>query len=187
MKKKKETKEEISEESNDNKQKSSESELEKEIEETESQEANEVLEETSEEIINDNEFREFIQPSTESFAPVLERVEVPQQESLEQDVASISTATQIEQEPIDYTSAISRAPTTDEERIKYQTNIEPPILKPIEISENLPRQELLEPTTGIEINPQNMMSQKMVDTEFIEEKTRLPFEKDDKKYKEFRL
>ncbi len=73
------------------KQKSSE--LEKEIEETESQETNKALEKTSEETIDDNEFREFIQPSIESFSPVLEKVEIPQ-ESLEQDVAPISTSTE---------------------------------------------------------------------------------------------
>ncbi len=74
------------------------SELEKEIEETESQETNEVLEKISEETIDDNEFREFIQPSTQEFinilSPFLEKVETPQQESLEQDVASISTSTE---------------------------------------------------------------------------------------------
>jgi len=79
-----------------------ESELEKEIKETESQETSEVLEKISEETIDDNEFREFIQPSTQEFinmlSPVLEKVEIPQQESLEQDVSSISTSTEKEDE-----------------------------------------------------------------------------------------
>lgn len=183
--KNKKTEKQISEESKENKQKS-ESELEKEIEETESQEASEVLEKTSEETIDDNEFREFIQPSTESFAPVLEKVEIPQQESLEQDVASTSVSSKADKGQIDY-STTSNEPKYSAEEIKYQTNIEPPILKPAEISRNLPRQEFLEPVTEVEISPQNMMSPKMVDTEFIEEKTRLPFERDDKKYKEFKL
>ena len=166
------------------------SELEKEIEETESQEANEVLEKTSEETIDDNEFREFIQPSTQEFinipAPVLQKVETPQQESLEQDVASSPITQTRDEEQIKYSTTSNEPNYSAGQEIKYQTSIEPTILKPAEISENLPRQEFLEPLSRVE-TPQNNIIPKMVDTEFIKEKRRLPFEKDDKKYKEFRL
>jgi len=167
-------------------QKSSEldSELEKEIEETESQEVNKILEKTSEEIIDDNEFHEFIKPSTESFTPVLEKIETPQQESLEQNIASVPISSNVKEDQIDYAITPNEPNYSATEKIKYQTNIEPPILKPIRINEELPRQELLEPQTGIETDN---LRPKMIDTEFIEEKTRLPFEKDDKKYKEFRF
>jgi len=164
-----------------------ESELEKEIEETESQEVNKILEKTSEETIDDNEFHEFIKPSIESFTPVLERIEIPQQESLEQNVDSAPITQIKDEEQIKYSATSNEPNYSTTEKIKYQTNIEPLILKPTEISEDLPRQELLEPLTRLEINPQNNLRPKMVNIEFIEEKTRLPFEKDDKKYKEFRL
>lgn len=156
------------------------SELEKEIEETE-------------ETIDDNEFIEFIQPSTQEFinisAPVLERVETPQQESLEQDIASTPVSSNANEGQIDYSTTLNEPNYSAGQEIKYQTNINPPTLRSAEISENLPRQELLDPMAEIRFNPQdNMnMSPEIVNTEFIQEKRRLPFERDDKKYKEFRL
>ncbi len=160
-----------------------ESELEKEIEEIESQEENEVLEKTLEEEIKDNEFHEFLQPSTEISAPILERVETPQQESLEQDVASTPVSSNVDEGQIDYSV---NSNYSEGGAINYQTNTGPPILSPTEISGNLPRQELLNPLTQME-TPQDNINPKMIDTEFIEEKRRLPFEKEDKKYKEFKL
>ena len=163
------------------------SELEKEIEETESQETNKALEKTSEETVDDNEFREFIQSSIESFSPVLQKVETPQQESLEQDVASAPVASNINEAQIDY-SITSNAPDYSAgEEIKYQINIQPTVLKPAEISENLPRQEFLNPMVGRMIDNRDNLRPNMVNTKFIEEKRRLPFEGDDKKYKEFKL
>ncbi len=162
-----------------------ESELEKEIEETESQETNEV--------VDDSEFREFIQPSTQEFidisTPTLERVETPQQIPLEQDVASTPVSPSSDDDQIDYSTTSNEPKYSAGEQIKYQTNVEPPTLRPAEISENVPRQELLDPMAGIRFNPQDNIniSPEIVNTEFIEEKRRLPFEKEDKKYKEFRF
>lgn len=115
------TKKQISEESKENKQKS-ESELEKEIEETESQEANE-------ETIDNNQFREFIRPFTEEainiHPPVLERVEIPQQESLEQDVASVPITQTKDEEQIKYSSKYNEADykITEEESRRINENL----------------------------------------------------------------
>ena len=119
------------------------SELEEEINETkesESQETNEVLEKTSEEII-DNQFHEFMKPLTESFSPVLEKIEVPQQESLEKDLGS--------------------APITqekkDEKQTKYaETNYEDTRMPPIQNENFLIKQPALTnmEATRINLNPQ---------------------------------
>lgn len=99
-----------------------ESELEEEIKETglhkvnevlkktsESQEMSEVLKKTSEEIIEDNEFHEFMKPLEKSFSPVLERIEAPQQNLLEEN----SSFTPIAQEK------------KHEKQIKYNTGYNP--------------------------------------------------------------
>ncbi len=67
-----------------------ESELEEALEEDELEEIAEKVsdEDSTGEIIDDNQFREFLKPSSESFSPVLERVETPRQELLEQGVGS---------------------------------------------------------------------------------------------------
>ncbi len=70
------------------KKKQEESELEEEIEETESQEADKDLKKTPEsQEIEENEFHEFMNPLEKSFSPVLERIEIPQQDLLEEDLA----------------------------------------------------------------------------------------------------
>jgi hypothetical protein len=178
--KKEDNNKEIKKESKQDSEIKEELDLEKEIEKTESQEKNKV----SVRKIEANEFHEFIKPFTESISPVLKKIEIPKQESLEQNISSAPIIQEKKDEKSKNYSTTSNEPNySSSEKIKYQTNIEPPILKPTKISEDLPRQELLEPR----IRTQTNLRPKMVDTGFIEEKTRLPFEKDDKKYKEFRL
>jgi len=167
-----------------NKQKSFESELEKEIEETE-------------EIIDNNEFREFIQPSSQEFinilAPVLEKVEIPQQESLEQDVASISTSTEKKDEtPTNYDTgyiepdyeSINRESTKDENLL---------IKRPMPV--NIERVGDLRPQIerNFQINPEIQelrKSQGKLEGDYVAKAekldtgdNRLPFESTQRKYK----
>ena len=48
----------------------------------------------TETFMDNNQFHEFLKPSTESFSPVLETVEASRQESLERDVAGVLTSTE---------------------------------------------------------------------------------------------
>ncbi len=173
------SKKETEEKKEDKQDSKTEEELEKEIEETESQEEEKVLEKT----IDDNEFQEFIKLSNESLSPVLEPVKTLSPELLEQNVGSAPIIQEEKEEKSkDYSKSSNEPNYSSSDKIKYQANTGPPILKPTEISEDLPRQGLLEPIIKME----NNLRPKMVDVEFIEQKTRFPFEKDDKKYKEFR-
>ena len=176
MKKKKEGSKKKDTESSQEKNQHKESELEEEV--SKEEESKQI------EIIEDNEFHEFIQSSNESFTPILEKIETLQQESLEQNVGSAPIVQEKKDEKSkDYSPTSNEPNYSSSEKIKYQTNTGPGILKPREISEDLPRQGLLEPR----IRTQNNLRPTMIDTKVIEEKTRLPFEKDDKKYKEFRF
>jgi len=134
--------------------------------------------------IDDNRFVEFLQPSTETSAPVLEKVEnAPEPVDLERD---ITASTPDEEKPkLDYTISDESNYSVSEEKIKYQTNIEPPVLEPREVSEALPRQEFLNPIEGRMIDNQNDLRPRIVEAGFVEKETRLPFETDEKKYKKF--
>ncbi len=156
-------------------------------EENEESELEEKIEE-AEEITEDSQFHEFLKPPTETFSPVLERVETPQQESLEDNMASISTFTSNEDErkDIDYpttSNEIIYNPSRDIPSIDYQP-IRPSILTSIRTSEDLPRQEFLDPLKEMRIDIQDNFFPEIIDTSIINQKTRLPFEKEDKKYKE---
>jgi len=83
------TEKEIEEKSSDEEEQ--ESKLEEEIEEVE-----EIKNEL--EIIEDNQFNEFLQPPTKSSAPVLEMENSPMQESLEQGVEGVSISNEDEEE-----------------------------------------------------------------------------------------
>jgi len=156
-----------------------------EQEEDEESELEEKIEE-AEEITEDSQFHEFLKPPAETFSPVLERVEAPQQESLEENMASVPTFTSNKDEkkdmnyPITSTETIYNT-TEDTSSIDYQP-IKPSVLTSIRTSEDLPRQEFLDPLKERRIDIQDDFLPEIIDTSIINQKTRLPFEKEDKKY-----
>lgn len=109
----------------------------KKEEETISNEEESELEqeiEKQEEIIEEDEFHEFIQSSPKSFSPVLEKIEIPKQESLEQNVSSV---------PI--------KETNDEEQIEYSSKYDESDYKSIEESREMNENLLVRPmSTDIE-------------------------------------
>lgn len=152
-----------------------ESELEEEIKESEKKTSED--EEESEENINDSQFHEFLHPLTESSAPVLERVaRAPEQLNLEQGFGfTLDTET-----PTSPNYAVGER----REEITY----EPPILRPLNLSENLPRQELLNPLVDMGLDFQNNTQSRRIESEFREESKRLPFEtREERKYREIKL
>jgi len=156
----------------------------KEIEKNKKENSNELGDEESS--IDDNKFVEFLQPSAETSAPVLEKVEnAPGPIDLEQD---ITASTPDEEKPkLNYTISDELDYSVSEEKIKYQTNMEPPVLQPREVSEDLPRQEFLNPMQGRMIDNQNDLRPRIVEAGFVEKETRLPSETDEKKYKKFEV
>jgi len=154
-----------------------ESELEEEIEETEKN-------------IDENKFIEFLQISTKPSAPVLEKIQNAQEIStLEQDIISSPTHKE-ERIQIDYESSLNK-PDYSEQNIekekKYQTNFSPPVLTPVNISKELSNQEFIDPLAGKMISPQNDQNQNIIETRPIERESRLPFEKDEKKYRNVKI
>ncbi len=159
------------------KEDSEESELEEEIEETE-------------ENIDNNKFVEFLQISTEPGAPVLKKIQNAQEiATLEQDIISTPISKE-EKIQTDYTPALNKPdysePNTETEQ-KYQTNFSPPVLEPVKISRELQNQEFLDPMAGRMIDNPNNLNQKMIETGVVERDTRLPFEKDEKKYRDVKI
>lgn len=156
----------------------------KEIEKNKKENSNESGDEESS--IDDNKFVEFLQPSAETSAPVLEKVEnAPGPIDLEQD---ITASTPDEEKPkLNYTISDELDYSVSEEKIKYQTSMEPPVLQPREVSEDLPRQEFLNPMQGRMIDNQNDLRPRIVEAGFVEKETRLPSETDEKKYKKFEV
>ena len=132
--------------------------------------------------IDDLHFQEFMQPLVESFSPVLEKVgNVQELGDLEQEITPAQKPE--EQQPHrDYFIA-SNEPgySVAEEKVKYQSSTEQPVLKPLRDSEELPRQAFLEPEER-RIAQTDTESRKLA-PEFRHGKTKLPFEQD-KKYKE---
>lgn len=173
---------------------------------SEKEEESELEEKTEpeerEEEIQDDKFSDFLQSlgamqtfsstiePTESTAPVLERVEtLPQSIILEQDIANspISTETKERDEQIRYDSRINyTAPWETEENKErlYELNIEPPVLRPIENSQDFSKQELFNPF-DMRIHNEDIYPE-MIDGNEIERERKLPFEEQTKKYKKFK-
>ena len=155
----------------------SEKELEEEIKETE-------------EDIEDNKFVEFLQISTEPNPPVLEKIQHSQEiATLEQNIIS-TPISQDEKTQSDYAIDLNKPDYLEkniETEQEYQTNFSPPVLEPVKISEEFQTQEFLDPLAGRMIDSSNNLNQKMIETRFIERHARLPFEKDEKKYKDVEI
>lgn len=160
-----------------------ESELEEFIEDEKLEDVVENVEEESPEVeINDNQFREFIQPSTEAGAPILERIaDAPEITPPLQGV--VGEEDDRREEGVRYATASQYTQINeDEERREYSTDSGPPILRPRD-QEGLQMQELLDPLKGL--TNQNTMNQKHIEPEIVDIKRRRPFERDEKKYKKF--
>lgn len=134
--------------------------------------------ETTEQNIDDNKFVEFLQPSEVS-APVLEKIaDAPEITTLEQNIINQPINSEPERNQTGYITRNEPEENITTEQ-KYQVNINPPVLRPVEISEELPRQEFLNPMLGRITDNENLLP------EIIE--TRIIDEKNEKKYKEFKL
>ncbi|MCK5149466.1 hypothetical protein KAJ87_00890 [Candidatus Pacearchaeota archaeon] len=172
------------------------SELEKEIKDPEKSELEEEVEEIKEnfeERIDNNKFQEFIKPDTESFSPVLEKVEAPQ-ESLEQDVASAPIIKEKQEEQIKYSTKYNesdyrfieeRSRRINENLLVQSTpinfekvgmNLHPQITQNFQINPEL--QELRRKSEG------NLEKDYVVKAERLNrEDNKLPFEQTERKYK----
>jgi len=144
------------------------SELEEEIEEAE---------ETDE-----SQFQQFIEiPTGEFITPTLEQINQPFAiPDLEQNVAFTST----EKSP--KTSKIYEF-TTEEEAKRYESGspgMEPPILR---TNIDLQQTRFLDPFEGRNIQRFDEMEQRIMKTRTKTERRKLPFEKDEDKYKEVKL
>jgi len=166
-----------------------ESELEEEVEEVESEKetSNQIssqtiapIEVSNIEEVDEERFQQFMQPiSTENFSPTLEQINQPiPTPNLEQDIAF--TPTQEE-------TSTKYDFTTEEEAKRYKASsrgIEPPVLTPRETSQ---RVRLLNPLERRNIPRADDMQPRMFGTRTTTQKRKLPFEKDDDKYKEVKL
>ena len=152
-----------------------ESELEEKIEQNEE----------TENLIDDNQFYEFIKPSDEPVSPVLEKVETLEQESLEQEIDSVPIQTENrEKDSIKYSQA---SDYSEENKMKYQGNIEPSVLHPANVQDNSLRQEFLQTPREIDFSKQGNIRSEPIHPGFVERRQKLPFESDSKKYKEVKL
>lgn len=161
-------------------EKKTNSELEEEIEETE-------------EKIEDTQFNEFFLPSERiserGFSSILNKVETPP-EKLEQNIA-LTPIKKEENTPNVQSYSPNEDYATGEAR-KYQAGEVSVSLGRIETRQNLPRQEL--PKQEL-INPFRQMRnendawrgwKEQIEVSAVEEKIMLPFERENKKYKEFK-
>ena len=154
---------------------------------SESQEEESELEEKveqEEETFVDDQFHEFIQPSTESVSPVLEKVETFEQESLEQNVGSAPIQTDSEEK--DSVKYSQESNYIEENATKYQKSVEPPVLSS-SVRDSSLRQEFLHTPKEIDFSPQESVRPEPIHAGFVEREQKLPFENDSKKYKEAKL
>jgi hypothetical protein len=145
------------------------------------------------EIIEENEFREFVnlQPQNLRSAPVLEKVET--KEDLEENVASTPLATPINTEnanAIDYVSSnyfSSSYGTGGDNKYAESSSMSSPILER-ERTSDIPRQEILNWQEELQVREHSSFMEQghRVHTRSVEGKNEMPFENKEKKYKQFR-
>lgn len=158
----------------------------KEIEKTEESDLEKDIEET-EDIIEESEFQEFLQP-TQISAPVLTKVETTQT-PLESTIASSPiTETKEKETGVDYVARndpkYSNAIATDNlDEKKYESEFRPPVLRQTE-SRRL-RQENLTPQREAGIELGNVSEG--IETTTLEQKRTEPFETQEKKYREVKF
>ena len=164
----------------------------KEKKEQESEKEESELEEgieESERVLEESEFHEFIPSfpiSSESFVPVLQRAERRQQEETLEE--NLSSSARVENKTDDMIKYSMSGDYSSQEKRKYQEGAV--VLRNIETAQEfrkLPKQELLNPFDWIMTNQWGVERDEKIDAEFIREEAKLPFEKKDKKYKEFKL
>ncbi len=139
----------------------------------------------TEEIIEDTEFHEFFQLSERSFSTALQRVEAPPQETLEANVASAPVSSQRTgnmENPMAYSA---NQDYSQGEKRKYQNDSVS--LRRITPSQELPRQELINPFEQARNPSWGDWTDKKINIESLGEKRTSPFEKSERKYKEVRL
>jgi hypothetical protein len=147
---------------------------EEEVEESEESESEEAKP------IDDSEFHQFMDITLEKTAPVLERIataqtpaEIPEQE----------TPLETQEETPRY--AALNEPDYGEET-RYERNIEPPVLRPVRGFEETPRAQLLDPVAERGFRSSNTELEK-VRADTVERSHTLPIDREEKKYKEFKL
>jgi len=120
----------------------SEEETKEDSEEQESEEREQELEERIEQAetnINSEQFQEFIEPTTESSAPVLERINTPQEPiNLEQEITTTPA-----QEPINSFTTSDNLDYSTTPETQEQIDYEPPVLRPLRTLDLERRQETL--------------------------------------------
>ena len=164
-----------------------ESKLEEILEEEQSSDDEETSDEENpkEGTIENFEFNQFIRP-VESRAPVLEEIETqPEVQNLEQDVASTSGQNE-NQRQINYSTTQDNFNYPIPENSKEQQDYGPPVLTPVNLGEDFERNQFLNPSDNTRLQQQGLHPE-MIQSEFREEKRTLPFEKDDRKYKQVKL
>jgi len=154
-------------------------EIKKKIEEIEPETLEKETKQT-EEAINKNQFQEFIQPSTKSFSPILEKASnMPKQESLEEDINSISTPTKEEDKKIEkYDTKKDYDITKDYEFIK-PTFLDKNMLltQPIQQNKDIRRDFQINPKfQESEKDWENLEKNYLVKTERTDKEFRNPFE-----------
>jgi hypothetical protein len=150
----------------------------------ESDEAKEDPEESEEEAtpIDDSEFHQFMDITLEKTAPVLERIATAQNVAQIPEIEE-TPPSEIQEEAPRYTAL--NEPDYGEE-MKYETTVEPPVLRPMRSFKETPRTQLLDPMAERGIRSENTELEK-IRTDMIERDQTLPMEGEDKKYKEFKL
>jgi hypothetical protein len=175
-------KEEIEEESSDDEEQE-ESELEEDIVEVE--------ETLKEEIIDDNPISEFLQTSTGSSAPVLDRINAPQ-ESLEQGVENVSISNKEEdKEGVNYSpndSKYSESVSNYTESIRQDDNSnlmrsEPVNVNTIRDNLNTGLRQTIPVNQNNELEKRNIKYESARSPERLESNNRNPFEQREEKYK----
>ena len=153
--------------------------------------AEKIKQKEAEQEIGDTEFHTFMKSLEETSPPVLERIarstgqidfgqgiaETPKpEESRERNIGNYVTA-----QPNYFASTSSK--NSDQEQVKYDAPISAPVLKPRERFE-LRRPQFTDQTTAR--RPAQKDVEEIFRPEFVDIKEPLPFEKREKKYREFR-
>lgn len=130
---------------------------------------------------DENKIDKFISTpfSAGDFSPSLEKIQdIPQRTEFEPE----SLSTKEDQE-----SQKMYGIVTEEEKRLYESrsrSMDPPVLNPTKMTQ---RTQFIDPLAGRNIQTQNDMEPEMIRTQTRQERQRLPFEKEDNKYKEVKL
>ncbi|RLF35121.1 MAG: hypothetical protein DRM99_05260 [Thermoplasmata archaeon] len=139
----------------------------------------------------ENQFQEIqtsqAQPSMkveDMFSVVLPKQETPQPQTLEENVSSFQVPNPEQNQP-DATKTYSLSQDYLKDK-KYDEKINPLTLSQIRMTHELPRQEFLDTFNETDLNAKDI-NRVRIDIGLREESKNLPFEAENKKYKEVRL